>query len=48
MADNYWDYNDFFNNTTDRTNVTAGTHDVHINPSFTNTSSGDFSIAGAI
>lgn len=48
MMTNWWDYNDFFNNTTDRTNVTAGAHDVSINPGFTNTAGGDFSITGAI
>lgn len=46
--DNWWDYNDFFNNTTNRTNVTAGPHDVALNPSFTNTATGDFSISGSI
>lgn len=45
---NWWDYNDFFNNTTNRTNVQVGPHDVAINPGFTNTAGGDFSISGAI
>ncbi len=45
---NYWDYNDFYNNTTARTNVTAGDHDVAIDPGFTNTAGADFSITGAI
>lgn len=41
---NWWDYNDFFNNTTARTNVTAGSHDLAVDPQFTSTSTGDFSI----
>jgi hypothetical protein len=48
VPSNHWDYNCFYNNTTDRTNVTAGTNDVAVNPSFTNAASGDFSITGAI
>jgi len=46
--ENWWDYNDFFNNTTNRTNVTAGPHDVAIDPGFTSSAGGDFSITGAI
>jgi len=42
--ENWWDYNDFYNNTTNRTNVTPGVHDRALNPTFTNTSGGDFSI----
>lgn len=41
---NYYDYNDFFNNTTDRTNVTAGAGDIALDPQFTDAANGDFSI----
>lgn len=41
---NFWDYNDFYNNTTDRTNVTAGDNDLAVDPQFTAAASGDFSI----
>lgn len=44
QSTNIWDYNDFYNNTTDRTNVTAGAHDLTVDPQFTNAASGDFSI----
>lgn len=45
-ADNtvFGDYSNFFNNTTDRTNVTAGANDVALDPQFTNAAAGDFSI----
>ena len=44
VTDSIWDYNNFYNNTTDRTNVTAGVHDLALDPQFTNTGTGDFSI----
>jgi len=40
---NQWDYNDFYNLGTDRTNVTAGTHDFDADPLFTDAANGDFS-----
>ena len=38
------DYNDFYNNTTDRTNVDTGVNDLALDPQFTDVSGGDFSI----
>lgn len=38
------DYNNFFNNTTDRTNVEVGAHDTALDPQFTNAAAGDFSV----
>jgi hypothetical protein len=48
----YDDYNDFFNNTTDVTNWTKGSHDVAINPGFTNVTQltgtlGEFAVGGS-
>ena len=43
VAQNYWDFNDFYNNGTDRSNVTAGTNDFDTDPSHTNAAGGDFS-----
>lgn len=40
---NYWDYNNFYNNGTDRTNVDAGPHDNDVDPGYTNAAAGDFS-----
>lgn len=45
---NFGGYNDFFNNTTDRTNQVALPGDVAVNPQFTNAPAGNFAIAGAI
>lgn len=44
----FFDYNNFFNCTTDRTNVTAGPHDFDTNPNFTDASGGDFSVGSAM
>lgn len=44
LETNFWDYNDFYNNTTARTNVTAGAHDLAVDPTFTSAAAGDFSI----
>lgn len=41
---NYFDYNNFHNNGTARTNVTAGAGDIALDPSFTNAASGDFTV----
>lgn len=41
---NLFDYNDFYNNGTDRTNVTAGNNDIDVDPQFTDAANGDFSI----
>ena len=38
------DYNNFFNNTTDRTNITAGAHDTALDPQFTAPGSNDFGV----
>ena len=35
MLTNWWDYNDFFNCGTDRTNVTAGPNDNDVDPGYT-------------
>lgn len=43
----YVDYNDYYDNSTDRTNIQVGTNDVDINPSFTDTATGDFSLSSA-
>lgn len=48
QVSNIWDYNNFYNNTTDRTNVTAGNHDTAVDPGFTDAPNGDFSITGDI
>lgn len=40
----FGDYNDFYNNTTNRTNFPTGPHDLALDPGFTNAASGDFSI----
>ena len=49
QADSNWfDYNNYFNNTTDRTNVMTGDHDTALDPGFTNAANGDFSITGDI
>ena len=40
----YADYNDFFNNTTDRLNATAGPHDTALDPQFTAAGSNNFSV----
>ena len=42
------DYNNFFGNTTDRTNVNVGAHDVAIDPGFVDAPNGNFAITGAI
>lgn len=44
VGSNFWDYNNFYNNTTDRTNVTAGDNDLAVDPQFTDAAGGDFSI----
>lgn len=44
MAETFEDYNDFYNNTTDRVNVSVGTHDLALNPQFTSPSTNNFSI----
>ncbi|MFA5379905.1 MAG: hypothetical protein WC455_29365 [Dehalococcoidia bacterium] len=41
---NIWDYNCFYN-TTDRTNVTAGAHDIDADPLLTDPSNGDFALS---
>ncbi len=41
---NVIDFNNFFNNTTNRTNVTAGPHDTALDPQFTAVGSNDFSV----
>jgi hypothetical protein len=40
---NYWDYNDFYNNGTDRTNVAAGPNDNDVDPGYTDAAGGNFS-----
>lgn len=40
---NWWDYNNFFNCGTDRTNVAAGPNDNAVDPGYTNAAAGDFS-----
>lgn len=40
---NIWDYNDYYDNTTDRNKTTVGDHDFAAAPSFTNAANGDFS-----
>ena len=42
------DYNDFFNNTTNRQFIDAGPNDLGVDPAFTNAASGDFSIGTAL
>lgn len=44
----YIDYNNFYNNTTNATNVQKGPNDQAVNPSFTAAGSGDFSVAAAL
>ena len=39
-----WDYNNFFNCTTPRTNVNAGPNDTALDPAFTDAPNGDFTI----
>jgi len=48
VVTNVWDYNDFYNNTTDRTNVTAGVNDMAINPGFVDAANGNFQIGSAL
>jgi Na+(H+)/acetate symporter ActP len=45
---NIWAYNDFYNNTTNRTNVTAGANDMAINPDFVDAANGNFAIGSAL
>lgn len=44
MNINYIDYNNFFNNTTNRTNVAVGDHDISVDPEFVDAAGGDFTI----
>ena len=44
VRNNYWDYNNFYNNGTDRTNVDAGPNDTTGDPDFVNATGGDFSL----
>lgn len=41
---NFFDYNNFFNNTTDRVNVTAGPNDTALDPGFADAANGNFAI----
>lgn len=41
---NFFDYNNFFNNTTNRTNVNAGPNDTALDPGFTDAANGNFTI----
>ena len=40
----FFDWNDFFSNTTDRTNVPVGVHDITSDPGFTDAPNGNFSV----
>ena len=42
------DYNNFYGNTTARTNVSAGDHDTAINPAFVNAGAGNFALGASI
>lgn len=44
-GENYEDYCNFYDNTTDRENWNAGDHSVDVDPKFTNAAGGDFSLA---
>ena len=44
VRNNYWDYNNFYKNGTDRTNVDAGPNDTTGDPDFVNATGGDFSL----
>ena len=44
VGSNFYDYNNFFNNTTDRVNVTAGPNDTALDPGFTDAPNGNFAI----
>lgn len=44
VPNNYWDYNNFYNNKKDRTNVAAGPNDTTGDPDFVNATGGDFSL----
>jgi hypothetical protein len=46
-GENYEDWNDFYDNTTDRENIDAGAHDLAIDPGFANAAAGDFSTSAA-
>lgn len=43
VPNNYWDYNNFYNCGTDRTNVAAGPNDNDVDPGYTDAAAGDFS-----
>lgn len=38
------DYNDLYNNTSNYSNISAGAHDLALNPQYTNASGGDYSV----
>jgi hypothetical protein len=40
----YADHNNFYNNTTNRTNIAVGANDTALDPQFTDAANGDFSI----
>lgn len=44
VESNFYDYNNFFNNTTNRTNVTAGPNDTALDPAFTDAPNGNFAV----
>lgn len=48
LSSNIGDYNDYFNNTTNLTNLAAGLNDLAVDPAFTNAAGGDFSIGTAL
>lgn len=47
-TNSFFDYNDFFNNTTNRTNFAVGANDLAVNPNFVNTATHDFRVGASL